>query len=107
FGLYWHPVRSATIQRPLCVLLPTALAGIGEMQNAAFAVTIEKLRQHLSDVASVRRRRKFVRDCIDFFIFLGSLDHPVDKTRSVRTKDPGDAHNEMPVLRSEHIPFSG
>src|SRR5207245_5496803 len=101
FGFHWHAKLSATVQRPLCVFLPTAVARIGEMQNAAFGVTIENLRQHLGDVVSVGRRGKFVRDCIDCFIFLCSLDHSVNKTRPIRTKHPRDAYDEMPIFSGE------
>jgi hypothetical protein len=36
-------------------------------------------------------------------IFLRPSYHCVDKTRTIRSKNPGDAHHEIPILRSQHI----
>ena len=67
----------------------------------------KKLTKHLRDIQRVRRRRKFVRDCIHIFIFLRLLDHRVDEARPVGTKYPGHAHDEMTIFRGEQILFSG
>ena len=53
----------------------------------------EKTREHLGDIARVRWRGKFVRDCIDLPLFPRSLDDCVNKARPIGTEDPRDAHD--------------
>src|SRR6266478_3783456 len=57
----------------------------------------KKPKKHLRNIMRVCGRGKFVRYRIDLIIFLRTLNHRVDKTRPVRTKYPGDAHNEIVV----------
>ena len=77
------------------------------MQDAAFDVPVEKLWQRPGDVVRISRRGELVRDCFDTLVFLCLLDHCVDKTGTIRAKNPGNAHHEIPILRSQHIFFSG
>src|SRR5205807_9188830 len=95
----------ATIKSPLRVFLPTTLPGIREMQDAAFDLPVEKLWQRPGDVLRISRRGELVRDCFDALVFLCLLDHCVDKTGTIRPKNPGNAHHEIPILayRSQHI----
>jgi hypothetical protein len=76
------------------------------MQNAAFNVGVEKAREHFSDIQRVGGRGKFVRDRLDFFIFPRPLHHGIDETRPVRSKYPGNTHNERSFYRGENVLFA-
>src|SRR5207244_7904906 len=108
-----------TIQRPLPVFLPTAFSEIREMHNAletacpqavrregAPAPGIQHAADHFGNVHRIGGCGKFVGDSVDLPMFLRSLDDSVDETWSVRTKHPGDAQDEVPILRGEHILLS-
>ena len=96
-GFERNAFRVTAIDCPLGVFLPTAFAGACEVQNAARNIAIEKLRKCLRDIAGVRGRGNFVGDGIDLIAFPGALDHAVDKTRPIRTENPGDTHDKMTV----------
>ena len=77
------------------------------MHNPAIIASgCEKAWERCGDVQRVGRGGKFVGDSVDFPIFLCSLDDSVDKTRSVRSEHPGDAHDEVPIFHGEHILLS-
>src|SRR6266699_640692 len=74
--------------------------------NILAGITDPGYNQHLGDVVRVSGRGKFVCDCIDFFIFLRPLDHSVNETGTVRSKNPRDADDEMPILHGKYILLS-
>ena len=67
----------------------------------------EKSRQHLGNVGGVSRRGKFIRDCVDVFLFTRALDHGIDKAGPVRAEHPGDTHDQMSIFDREHVLFTG
>jgi len=74
--------------------------------DPGYSFARKKAPEHSGNIMRICGRGKFIRYRIDLFIFLRTLNHRVDKTRPVRTKHPGDAHNEMVVLNCKHILFS-
>src|SRR5437899_11395065 len=86
------------------VIARSVVAGVGD--SGLRTIADGGYNQHFGDVVRISGRGKFVRDCIDFFIFLRPLDHSVNETRTVRSKNPRDAHDEMPILHGKYILLS-
>ena len=77
------------------------------MQNASGTRIEQQLENCVGNVLGIGRCGEFVGDCIDLFPFARALDDGIDKTRAIRTEDPGDADHKMLVVRlqNQFLPF--
>src|SRR4030081_3282863 len=96
-----HAEFVTAIDGVLRILLPAALVGIGEVQNAletarpravrrgdAPAPITKTFGKHLRDVKRVSGGGEFVRARVNMLVFARALNDRVNKTRPIRAEDP-------------------